>query len=98
MAAPVQPSMFESLGQIIPTILVFGAVFWFMIIQPSRKRQKEQDEMLKNLKRGDRVVTSSGIYAEVEKVEEQKIVLKIADGVKVEFQKQSVVTVLKGEA
>jgi len=96
MSAAAQPSMIESLSSFVPIILVFGAMMWFMSIRPAMKRQKEQDEMMKNLKRGDRVLTSAGFYAEVDKVEDSgNVVLKLADGVKVEFQKQAVVARVK---
>lgn len=99
MSAAAQPSMIESLSSFVPIILVFGAMMWFMSIRPAMKRQKEQEEMMKNLKRGDRVLTGAGFFAEVEKVEEKgTVILKLADGVKVEFQKQAVVSVVKDKA
>jgi preprotein translocase subunit YajC len=92
MSATAQPSLIESLSSFLPIILVFGAMMWFMSIRPAMKRQKEQDELHKSLKRGDRVLTQAGFYAEVDKVEDNgNVVLNLADGVKVEFQKQSVV-------
>jgi preprotein translocase subunit YajC len=96
MSASVQPSLVESISSFLPIILVFGAMMWFMSIRPAMKRQKEQDEMMKNLKRGDRVLTSAGFYAEVDKVEDSgNVILKLADGVKLEFQKQAVVAKVK---
>ena len=96
MSASAQPSLVESLSSFLPIVLVFGAMMWFMSIRPAMKRQKEQEALLKGLKRGDRVLTQAGFYAEVDKVEDNgNVVLKLADGVKVEFQKQSVVAKVK---
>jgi len=96
MAASASPSLVESLSSFLPIVLVFGAMMWFMSIRPAMKRQKDQEELLKNLKRGDRVLTQAGFYAEVDKVEDNgNVVLKLADGVKVEFQKQGVVAKVK---
>lgn len=96
MAAAAQPSLVESLSSFLPIVLVFGAMMWFMSIRPAMKRQKEQEELLKGLKRGDRVLTQAGFYAEVDKVEDNgNLILKLADGVKVEFQKQGVVAKVK---
>ncbi|MEK7393669.1 MAG: preprotein translocase subunit YajC, partial [Fibrobacterota bacterium] len=52
MSASVQPSLVESISSFLPIILVFGAMMWFMSIRPAMKRQKEQDEMMKNLAKG----------------------------------------------
>ncbi len=96
MAASASPSLVESLSSFLPIILVFGAMMWFMSIRPAMKRQKEQEELLKGLKRGDRVLTQAGFFAEVDKVEDNgNLILKLADGVKIEFQKQSVVSKVK---
>lgn len=66
------------------------AIFYFLIIRPQQTRQKQMDLMLKNLKKGDRVLTSGGLYGTVVGVDEGKVVLKIADEVKAEFAKSAV--------
>lgn len=85
-SAPQQPSF---LVQLIPFALIF-VVFYFLLIMPARKRQKKHAEMLDQLKAGDRVVTSGGIFATVVGVDEQKIQLRIADGVKIDVAKSAI--------
>jgi preprotein translocase subunit YajC len=80
--------------QFLPFILVF-VIFYFLLIRPQSQRQKALQEMIKNLKRGDRVVTSGGIKGSVVDIKDESssIVLKVAENVKIEFTKQSVVSV-----
>lgn len=95
MSAPAQPGGLEALSSMLPIILVTGVAMWFFSIRPSMKRQKEHDQLLKNIKPGDRVSTQAGIIGEVAQVKEKTIFLKLADGGRVEFQKQAVTGVLK---
>ena len=81
-----------TLLQFLPFILVF-VIFYFLLIRPQTKRQRELQKMVDNLKRGDRVLTSGGLYGEVVDLKDKSVVLKIADNVKAEFTKQSVVGV-----
>ena len=80
--------------QFFPLLLVF-VVFYFLLIRPQSKRQKALREMIKSLKKGDRVVTSGGLHGEVFDVKDDTatLVLKVADNVKMVFTKQSVVSV-----
>jgi len=80
--------------QFLPFILVF-VIFYFLLIRPQSQRQKALQAMIKNLKRGDRVVTSGGLKGSVVDIKEDSssIVLKVAENVKMEFTKQSVVSV-----
>ena len=95
MAAP-QQSLVESLSSMLPLFLVFGGAMWFLSIRPAMKKQKEQDALQKGLKKGDRVLTQAGFFAEVEKVEDNgNVVLRLADNVKLEFQRQSIVSKVK---
>ena len=68
---------------LIPLLLMF-AVFYFILIRPQQKKQKSQREMLQNLKTGDQVITSGGLYGTIVAIDEQKITLRIAENVKVE--------------
>jgi preprotein translocase subunit YajC len=79
----------------MPIILIF-AVMYFLILRPQQQRQKQTETMLKALKKGDKVLTSSGIYGTVVGLDEHKAVLRIAEDVKVEFAKSAIVQVLKG--
>jgi preprotein translocase subunit YajC len=65
-------------------------IFWFMIIRPQQKQQKQRQAMIQTLKNGDRIVTNGGLFATVKDVHEDKIVAFIADGVKVEIAKSAI--------
>jgi preprotein translocase subunit YajC len=74
---------------IIFLVLIF-AIFYFLMIRPQRKRQKEQQQMMGELKRGDRVVTAGGIYGVIESVTEDSVVIKVESGATMRVAKSSV--------
>ncbi len=77
-------------AQFIPLILIF-VIFYFFLIRPQQKRVKEHKEMVKNLKRGDEVITSGGIIGKVDRVfEDDRIEVEISDGVKVQVIRNTV--------
>ena len=83
--------------QFIPLILIF-VIFYFFLIRPQQKRVKEHKDMVKNLKRGDEVITSGGIIGKVERVfEDDRIELVIADDVKVQVIRNTIQGHLKKE-
>lgn len=91
--AAAQPPQGGAMFQIVFLVGLF-ALFYFLAIRPQRKRQKEHAEMVANLAKGDEVVTNSGILGKVVKVEEDFVVLKVADNVELKFQKVAVSAVL----
>ena len=79
----------SGIGQFIPLILIF-VIFYFFLIRPQQKKVKDHKLMVENLKRGDKVVTSGGIIATVERVmENDRAEIEIADNVKVEIIKST---------
>ena len=66
------------------------AIFYFLLIRPQQKRQKETQRMLEALSKGDRVVTASGLYGTVQGIKENVVVIKIAENVKVEMLKSAI--------
>jgi preprotein translocase subunit YajC len=82
----------------LPLILVF-LIFYFLILRPQSKRQKDMQKMIEALKKGDRVLTSGGLYGDVVDVKGDTVILKVADNVKMEFAKSAVVSVApRGES
>ena len=75
---------------IIFLVLIFG-VFYFLMIRPQRKRQKEHDELVQELQRGDKVITSGGIYGVIESLNQENIVLKIESGATIRIARGSVI-------
>ncbi len=77
----------EGLASFLPIILIF-AVFYFLLIRPQQKKQKEHRNMLSQVRRGDRVVMGGGIMGSVTKViDDSEVIVEIADGVKVRVQR-----------
>jgi preprotein translocase subunit YajC len=80
----------DMLMSLVPFVLIF-VIMWFLIIRPQQKRVKSHQEMLKNVRRGDTVVTSGGIIAKVSKViDDAEIEVEIADGVRVKLVKSMI--------
>ena len=89
MAQPGGEGGGNPLSMLFP-ILGMLAIFYFLLIRPQQKRQKETKLMITALKNGDRVLTSSGMYATVAGVKDDTLILKIADNVKIEVLKTAV--------
>src|SRR5512141_2704108 len=83
--------------QILP-IAAIGLVFYFLVIAPANKQRRKTQEMLGSLKKGDRVVTSGGIYGTVQGVEADVVYLKIADNVKIKLARNAVTSIVTGES
>ena len=75
--------------QLIPIALVF-AIFYFIILLPTKRKQQKVQEFLDNLKVNDRIVTTSGIYGQITRLGEQSVQVQIADKVRVEVARQSI--------
>lgn len=85
-------------GGFMQTIILFGlifVIFYFMIIRPQQKRQKERQKMLDALEKGDKILTAGGIYGTVVGIEDKMVLVQIADNVKVKVERGSVGSVLK---
>ncbi len=76
-------------GQMFPFVVV-ALIFWFVLIRPGMKKQKAHNEMLQNIKNGDKIVTSGGIYGTVAGIDEDRVQLKVADGVKISIAKSAI--------
>ncbi|MEO5616991.1 MAG: preprotein translocase subunit YajC [Candidatus Eisenbacteria bacterium] len=87
-------AMLLQLLQFVPIFLIL----YFLLIRPQQQRQKKLELMLKDLKKGDRVVTTGGIIGTVVGIDDARAVLKIAEDVKVEFTKAAITQVLAVEA
>ncbi|MGR3365604.1 MAG: preprotein translocase subunit YajC [Maritimibacter harenae] len=81
-------------GMLIPMILVFG-IMYFFLIRPQQKKMKEDQKMREGLRRGDQVVTQGGIIGKVSKVKEgEEVEVEISDGVKVRVTKSAILQVM----
>ena len=75
--------------QFIPLVLILG-VFWFLIIRPQQKKQKQHLSMVDSLRKGDKVVTNGGIFGTILKVGDDRITLEIASKVQIQIERQQV--------
>jgi preprotein translocase subunit YajC len=76
----------------MPFIIIF-VMFYFLLIRPQAKRQKEHEAMIKAVKTGDKIIAAGGIYGVVSNVKDTSVIMKIDEGVKIEVQKASIMTV-----
>lgn len=84
------------LGFLVPTLLIV-AIFYVVLIMPERRKQKERKKMIDAMTKGDKVMTSSGIYGSVAQIQEDVVVLQVADGVRMKFNRAAVQTILGDE-
>ncbi|MGH7277129.1 MAG: preprotein translocase subunit YajC [Candidatus Rokuibacteriota bacterium] len=83
----------------ITQILFFAAIFaifYFLLIRPQQKQKRERESMLSAIKRGDKVVTTSGLHGTVTGLNEHTVVLRVTDQVKLEFDKAAVGRIVEG--
>ena len=84
---------FGGMESLLPLVLIF-VVFYFLLIRPQQKKQKQHRALLEALRRGDKVVTSGGIIGTITKASETELTLEIADGVKVRAMRSMVSDVM----
>ena len=84
--------------QMVVTFGILGVMFYFLLIRPQQKQRKDQENLIKNVKTGDKVLLSSGIFGIVTNVKEKTLMVKIADNVKVEVLKSAVGSVVQKSA
>ncbi|MBV1911256.1 MAG: preprotein translocase subunit YajC [Kangiellaceae bacterium] len=92
-AAEAAPAGADGTSTIIMMVL-FAVVFYFLLIRPQSKRAKEHKTMLEAVQKGDEVVTNGGIIGKVSKITDGFVILNVAQGVEVKFQKHAVTATL----
>ena len=78
---------------VLPFVLII-AIFYFFIIRPQNKKQKEAEQMRNALSKGDKVVTIGGVHGTVSSVKESTVIIKVEDGARIEFDRSAISTVL----
>ena len=77
------------IGSLLPIILIVF-VFYFFMIRPQIKKQKEEDGFRSEMKKGDRIVTAGGIHGKINAIKETKIILEISENTRLTIDKQSI--------
>ena len=91
-----QPNQAEGTG-LMPNIILFGSIiliFYFMIIRPQQKRTKERQKLIDSMKKGDKVITSGGMYGTIAGLDEKTVLVQIADNVKVKLDRNSIANII----
>lgn len=78
-----------TLLSLVPFVLIF-VIFYFLLILPQQKRQKQQKAMLDGMKKGDKVITASGIWGTVTNLGKETVTLQVADNTKIKIQKDHI--------
>ena len=90
---PQQSVVTFILFQVLPII----AIFYFLIIRPQQQQQKKVKQMQDNLKKNDEIITASGIHGTVAIVKEKTVVVRVDEGCRIEFDRESIAVVTSGE-
>ena len=90
---PQQSGLTQMLFMYVPILLIF----YFLMIRPQQQQQKKIKAMLANLKKNDEVVTTSGIHGTVVIVKEKSVVVRVDEGCRIEFDRESIASVTSGE-
>lgn len=80
----------QSLVSLVVMLVAFAGIFYFLLIRPQRRRQKEHRDLVSSLKRGDRVLTAGGIFGTIEDIGEDSVTLAVEEG-KLRLSKGSIV-------
>ena len=95
-AADAAPAVGQqgSLLSVLPMLIIFIAVFYFLLIRPQTKRSKEQRQLLENLAMGDEVLTVGGIIGRITKLRDNYVALSTGKDMEMVFQKNAIASVL----
>jgi preprotein translocase subunit YajC len=96
MAPPPQGG--DPQSSLISTLVMFAliiGIFYFLILRPQQKRQKERQKLLEAVKKGDKVVTAGGLHGTVAGLDEKTVLLQVADNVKLKYDRTAIGTILR---
>jgi preprotein translocase subunit YajC len=90
--APPAPN---PLLQFLPLVFIF-VIFYFLLIRPQQKRQKNHVKLISSVESGDEIVTNAGIHGTVTNVKDKTVLVRVADNVKIEFDRSAIVSINRG--
>ena len=91
------PGLFGSGNDMWILMIAIVAIFYFVMIAPEKKQRRKREDMLGALKKGDKVMTTSGMFASVAQVQEDVVTLQVADGVRLRFSRAAIQDVIVDE-
>jgi preprotein translocase subunit YajC len=80
------------------TLLMFAliiGIFYFLILRPQQKRQKDRQKLLEALKKGDKVLTSGGMHGTISGLDEKTVLIQVTDGLKLKFDRSAVTSIVR---
>jgi len=102
LLAMAPPQGGSSEGSLFSTLIMFAliiGIFYFLILRPQQKRQKDRQKLLDAVKKGDKVVTAGGMHGTVVGVEEKTLLIQVADNIKLKFERTAISSISReGEA
>ena len=88
--APAGGGNGSGIMSVLPLMIGMFAIMYFLIIRPQQKQRRERETLLQAIKKGDRVVTTSGLFGTVVGLSDQTVTLKVADQVKLDFERSAI--------
>jgi preprotein translocase subunit YajC len=82
-------------GAMLMMFVLMGLMMYFMIIRPQRRQQKEHQARMASLAKDDKVLTAGGLHGVITHVKERTVLVRVAEGVRLEFEKSSIASILK---
>ena len=82
-----------SLFSMLPILLIF-VIFYFLLIRPQNKKQKETEKMIAALKKGDKIITIGGIHGVISSTKENTVIVKVDDNTKIEFNRSAIASLV----
>jgi preprotein translocase subunit YajC len=85
-------------GSLFSTLIMFAliiGIFYFMILRPQQKRQKEREKLLTAMKKGDRVVTAGGLHGTIAGIDEKTVLVQVTDTVKLKYDRTAIASILR---
>jgi preprotein translocase subunit YajC len=96
-AAPdSMPSVGGQMAQMLPMFILIIVIFYFVIYRPQKQQREKQQDMISQLKKGDKVVTSGGLWGTVTNVGKETVTLQVAENAKIKVVREHIVR-LRGE-
>ncbi len=96
MAPPPQGG--DAGSSLVSTLIMFAliiGIFYFLILRPQQKRQKDRQKLLDAVKKGDKVITAGGLHATVAGLDEKTVLLQVADNVKMKYERSAIATIIR---
>ena len=94
IAAPAAAGQAGGFLSMLPMLLIFMAVFYFLLVRPQQKRAKDHKKLMDSLSIGDEVITTGGLVGKLTKLRDKQVHLEVAKGIEMMFQRSAVVSVL----